>query len=160
MTFRLGIRSEENLVGVHPDIVRCVRLAITTTPVDFGVHDGVRTLEEQREYFRTGASKTLNSKHLRQPDGYSHAVDLVPYINGRLKWLPEPCLEVVRAMRDAAVRYRIPLVAGIVFDRKISELSPLFLEDEIEEYIARWRLKHPKRKGPFIDYPHFQWGEP
>lgn len=158
MSFRLGIRSEEQLVGVHADLVRCVRLAITTTPVDFGAHDGLRTLEEQREYVRTGVSRTLASKHLPQADGQGHAVDLVPYINGKLRWEAAACLEIARAMREASTRYRVPLVWGAVWDRKLSELSPLFLEDEVEEYVARFRLEN--KRGPLVDYPHFQLGEP
>lgn len=168
MTFRLGKASEANLDGVCPPIVQCVRLAITTTPVDFGVHDGLRTIEEQRAYVDAGVSTTMNSKHLPQFDtnhpewnGMGHAVDLVPYINGKLKWLAEPCIQVARAMRDASIRYRIPVVWGAVFDRKLSELDPFHLEEEIEDRIARWRLKNPKaKKGPLIDYPHYQWGEP
>lgn len=154
MSFRLGIRSEENLVGVHPDLVRCVRLAITTTPVDFMVHDGVRTIEEQREYVRAGVSKTLASKHLPQADSYGHAVDLVPYVNGKLRWEAAACLDIARAMRDASVRYQVPLTWGAVWDRRLSELSPLFLEDEIDEYRSRFRLAN--KRAPFLDYPHVE----
>lgn len=47
--------------------------------IDFTVIEGVRTLEIQGEYYRTGKSKTMNSKHIIQKDGYSHAVDIAPY---------------------------------------------------------------------------------
>ena len=60
MTFTFGKRSEAELKGVHPDLVAVVRRALELTPIDFGVHDGLRTKEEQAEYFRTGASKTMN----------------------------------------------------------------------------------------------------
>ncbi len=35
MSFRLGAKSEANLVGVHPDVAQAVRLAIKLTDIDF-----------------------------------------------------------------------------------------------------------------------------
>ena len=46
--------------------------------MDFSVREGVRTPETQKEYVAKGVSKTMASKHLIQPDGYGHAVDLYP----------------------------------------------------------------------------------
>ena len=37
----------------------------------------LRSYEEQAELVRKGYSRTMNSKHLRQSDGYAHAVDMV-----------------------------------------------------------------------------------
>ena len=47
--------------------------------VDCSVIQGIRTKEQQEELVRTGKSKTMNSKHLDQGDGYSHAVDIMAY---------------------------------------------------------------------------------
>jgi len=76
---QFGARSEANLIGVHPDLVGVLRRAILR--FDFTVLNdgGVRTLERQRELVAEKKSKTLNSKHLVQPDGYGHAVDIAPY---------------------------------------------------------------------------------
>lgn len=71
-------RSINNLKGVHPKLVAVVTRALEIGPVDFVVIEGVRSLERQREMVATKASKTLASKHLIQPDGYGHAVDLFP----------------------------------------------------------------------------------
>lgn len=75
--FRLSGRSRRNLVGVHPRLVRVVERAIEITSVDFTVIEGVRTDERQRMLFDAGKSRTLNSRHLIQPDGYGWAVDLM-----------------------------------------------------------------------------------
>ena len=40
---------------------------------------GKRTVSEQQRLVEEGLSKTMNSKHLEQPDGSAHAVDLAPY---------------------------------------------------------------------------------
>lgn len=74
--FRLSQRSLSNLLGVHPDLVSLIKTAIINSPYDFTVIDGLRTLETQKELLANGATLTLKSKHLEQPDGYSHAVDL------------------------------------------------------------------------------------
>lgn len=72
-----GTESEKMLVGVHPTLVSICRMAIKV--MDFSVVDGVRTLEEQRANLARGKSWTMDSKHLPQADGFSHAVDLAPY---------------------------------------------------------------------------------
>jgi len=70
--------SEKNLEGVNPKLVAVCREAIKI--FDFKVLDGVRTPEEQRLNIARGVSWTTDSKHLVQPDGFSHAVDLGPYL--------------------------------------------------------------------------------
>lgn len=153
MTFHLGQRSEENLVGVDFRLVQCVRRAIVGSSVDFSVFEGVRSEARQRELVKNGVSRTMNSKHLR---GY--AVDLVPYISGRVQWQMPACVQIAIAMREAALYFGVSLTWGAVWDRRLSELQPLFLDDEIEEYAARFRLAN--KRGPLIDGPHFELYEP
>ena len=102
MTFSLGRKSLAELQGVHTDLIAVVKRAIQITAQDFAVDDGIRTVQEQCEHVRRGASKTMNSKHLKQKDGYGHAVDLVPYINGQLRWEWRPIYAIAEAMRQAA----------------------------------------------------------
>lgn len=79
MTYAFSPKSLENLTGVHPRLVRTVHDVMDLQIMDFSVINGLRTREVQREYVRRGVSTTMHSKHLMQPDGYSHAVDLYPY---------------------------------------------------------------------------------
>ncbi|MBU3742387.1 MAG: M15 family metallopeptidase, partial [Candidatus Kapabacteria bacterium] len=106
-TFVLGKGSLKELKGVHPDLVKVVKRAIVLTTQDFTVHDGLRTIEEQREYVARGASTTLTSRHLT-----GHAVDLVPYINGKLRWEWPPIYAIAEAVRTAAVELDVPLRWG------------------------------------------------
>lgn len=66
--------------GVHPLLISCVCIAMRKyCSIDFGVGaNPVRTKMQQTEYVSKGLSKTMHSKHLKQDDGYSHAVDLYP----------------------------------------------------------------------------------
>lgn len=69
--------SQEKLATCHPDLQKVVNEVIKLC--DITVLEGARSYEDQRKYFTMGTSKTMNSKHLVQPDGWSHAVDLAPY---------------------------------------------------------------------------------
>lgn len=93
--YKLGKRSLERLYGVKPSLVDVVKLAITFTEVDFGVTEGMRTLEKQKEYVAAKKSFTLKSKHLT-----GHAVDLHPVVNGRADYTK--CHLVKDAMFKAA----------------------------------------------------------
>lgn len=74
-----GQRSLANLKKVHPDLVR---LHEAVLPIfDHSVTDGVRSADEQKKNVEKGVSRTLDSKHLLQPDGYAHATDSTPYPN-------------------------------------------------------------------------------
>lgn len=74
MPFHLSERSLKRLVGLHPHLVRCVKRAIQVTRQDFFVGEGLRSVERQERLVASGASRTMNSRHLT-----GHAVDLHPY---------------------------------------------------------------------------------
>ena len=150
--FVLGAKSLLKLDDVSPALVGLVKRAIELTPVDFGVHDGVRSLQTQRAMVASGASKTLDSKHLVQPDGFGHAVDLVPYIDGQLRWEWTPIYSIAAAMSQAAIEQRVRLRWGGCWDRQLTDLG--FTADAMKRAVAAYCLRHP---GPdFIDGPHYE----
>ena len=97
MTFVLGNRSRERLQGVHPELAKCVETAITLTLIDFTVLEGVRTIERQKKLFASGASTTMNSRHLT-----GHAVDLGAYVDGEVRWDWPLYYKIADAMKEAA----------------------------------------------------------
>lgn len=70
---KFSARSLKNLTGIHPDLRAVIEHALQTSPVDFTVIEGLRTKERQVQLVASGASKTMNSRHIT-----GHAVDLVP----------------------------------------------------------------------------------
>jgi peptidoglycan L-alanyl-D-glutamate endopeptidase CwlK len=149
MGYKLGAGSLKELNGVHPRLVECVQHAILITTQDFGVHDGLRSIADQKVLLNRGASKTRNSKHLTQPDGWGHAVDLVPYINGKLRWEWPLIYPIAQAMQTAARLVGIDLVWGGVWDRTLGSLN-----GDLRQHVAAYCARHP---GPdFIDGPHYQ----
>lgn len=79
--FQFSKRSERNLEGVHPDLVKLAREALAASPLDFGITEGLRTKERQRQLVAEGKSQTMKSRHLT-----GHAIDIVVYIDGKVTW--------------------------------------------------------------------------
>lgn len=150
--FKLGSKSLAKLVGVHPDLVSVVKRAIEITDQDFQVHDGVRTREFQAALVARGASKTMNSRHLPQADGLGHAVDLVPLIDGQLRWEWKPIFRIAWAVDQAATELGVRIRWGGVWDRTMDQYGgdPVAMDAAVKEYCAR----HPG--SDFIDGPHFE----
>lgn len=93
MTYRFGSASTRKLEGVHPDLVSVCHRALGYAQMDFSVVQGVRTLEEQSRLYAQGRTQpgpivtwTMNSNHLPKRDNYGYAVDIAPYIEGRIDW--------------------------------------------------------------------------
>lgn len=79
--FRFSSRSRSAMKGIHPDLRKVLDEAMRTTHIDFMVIEGLRTKERQLELFDQGATKTMRSRHLT-----GHAVDLVPFVDGKVSW--------------------------------------------------------------------------
>lgn len=155
MSYSLGPKSRAELAGVHPKLVAIVERAIALTSQDFTVHDGLRTIAEQREYVRRGVSKTMNSMHMKQADGFGHAVDLVPFINGQLRWEWKPIYNIAAAVHQASKEQGVALTWGAVWDRAFAALpgDAKSLEAAVNAYVTRRR---GLGKSAFIDGPHYE----
>lgn len=97
---QFGKRSLESLKGVHPNLVKVMQEAIKNTPVDFTITDGGRTTAQQQALYAQGRTKPggrvtnadgvkNKSNHQAKSDGYYHAVDLYPYIDGKIDFNDE-----------------------------------------------------------------------
>jgi len=107
LAFYLSKRSQERLSGVHADLQQMVRSAILTTEVDFAVLEGKRSLAKQKQLFQTGASQTMNSRHLT-----GHAVDLGAWVGGEIRWDWPLYHQIAKAMNVAAFKHNITLEWG------------------------------------------------
>jgi peptidoglycan L-alanyl-D-glutamate endopeptidase CwlK len=105
--FKFSARSTRNLKGVHPDLVRVALRAIAITDLDFGVTEGLRTVERQRELLAAGASRTMNSRHLT-----GHAIDVVALIGGEVRWDWPLYARLALHFKKAASEVGVPIVWG------------------------------------------------
>lgn len=156
MSFKLSKRSMSRLEGVREDLHSTVLKAIQLSRCDFGVSCGVRSIEEQKALLAKGASQTMASKHLIQDDGYSHAVDLICYIDGRVSWALNLYDDIADAMKEAADELDVGIVWGAAWHIKDLRNFEGTMEDAMNEYID---LRRSQGRRPFIDGPHFQLSE-
>lgn len=131
--FSFSKKSSDRLKGVNPILANLAREVIRISPVDFGISQGVRTVDEQRKLYNQGRStpgkivtNTMKSKHLIQKDGYGGAIDIACYINGEVTWSEKYYFEVADVFKRRADELGIDILWGGDF------------------------------KGDFKDYPHFQ----
>lgn len=104
--FKFSQRSLDNLKDIHPDLVAVIYRALEISPLDFVVIDGLRTVAEQKQLFESGATRTMNSRHLT-----GHAVDIAPYV-GRIRW-DWPLFDVLAvAVKEAAKQKGVAVVWG------------------------------------------------
>ena len=133
MAFAFSRTSIARLATVHINLQRVTRRALALSSVDFSVTQGRRTLDEQMRLFgrgrteaqcvRAGVPKqyaqpnvarvtwTLNSNHLA-----GNAVDVAPFINGKLEWDENGKLGlwpvIAKAFKDAASELGVPIQWG------------------------------------------------
>ena len=133
MTFKFSQNSLARLATVHPDMQRVARRAIELSPVDFSITQGKRTLDEQKRLYGKGRTAaqcrakgvpaeyarpqdqvvtwTLNSNHLS-----GNAIDVAPYINGKLEYDDNGKLglwpKIAKAFKDAARELGAPIEWG------------------------------------------------
>jgi len=81
MSFRFGTRSNNNLKGVKPELVKLMKESIVNSPYDFMITCGLRTKEQQKVLVATGKSRTMKSRHLT-----GDAVDIAVLVNGEVSW--------------------------------------------------------------------------
>jgi len=110
--YKLGARSKQRLKGVHDDLVKVVERAIEITTVDFTVLEGLRDPERQKTLMESGASQTLNSRHIT-----GHAVDLGAWVDNQVDWSWPLYHKIASAMKEAAKELDVKIVCGADWKR-------------------------------------------
>ena len=105
--YSLSEKSINKLEGVDSSLIKVVKRAIEITTIDFGVTEGLRTVERQRELFAAGKSQTMKSKHI-----VGRAVDLVAMPNGRVSWEWKYYIHIATAMKQAAKELGVDIEWG------------------------------------------------
>ena len=105
--FKFSQRSENNLKGFNSDLLKIVRRALQLSPVDFGITEGLRTVERQRQLVAAGKSQTMNSRHIS-----GHAVDVFAYPTSAGSWEWKYYEQIATAFKQAAKELNIPVEWG------------------------------------------------
>jgi peptidoglycan L-alanyl-D-glutamate endopeptidase CwlK len=102
-------RSLTSLSGIHSDLRRVIDRALQDSPLDFAVIEGLRTKKRQEQLVASGASQTMNSRHLT-----GHAVDLLPIdpATGRGEFAWPLYDQLGPAVKAAAKKEGVPIIWG------------------------------------------------
>tara|TARA_R110000796_G_C14486598_1_gene427288 strand:+ start:94 stop:552 length:459 start_codon:yes stop_codon:yes gene_type:complete len=144
----LSSRSREKLSGVKPELAGTVKRALELSPIDFGVTEGIRSVDRQKELVARGLSQTMNSKHLA-----GNAVDLVAYLSGRVCWEMSAYDELADAMKQAAKETNVAVRWGGAWQIRDIRLHAGTMEDATNAYID---LRRSQGRKAFLDGPHFE----
>lgn len=137
MLYRFSQKSEDRLQTLHPDMRRVVRRALSFQVMDFTVLETLRDQARQELMVKTGASTTLNSRHLANAGGLAEAVDLLPYpynVNGIDVW------------QD---KQRFAVLAGLMYAAGVIENVPI-------RWGGDWDFDGNNADSTFHDMPHFE----
>ena len=148
MTYKLSTKSQERLIGVEPELKEIVYEAIKVTKVDFGVIEGLRTEEKQKQLVESGVSQTMKSKHLE-----GRAVDLMAYIGGRGSGELSVFDEIADAMKEAAIKVDVAVRWGAAWTVTDIREWEGTMEEAMNSYID---TRRGQGRRPFIDAPHFE----
>lgn len=134
--FKYSKRSSDRLTTCHPLLQELFKEVIKH--VDCTIIEGSRRLDKQKEYFDTGRSKTMDSKHLIQEDGYSHAVDVLPC---KIKWDFSPKNYMfVGFVRGIAASLGIQIRVGADWDGDFNTTDQTFHDIPHFELLSTTRL--------------------
>jgi peptidoglycan L-alanyl-D-glutamate endopeptidase CwlK len=153
--FSFGQRSLERLTVLLPQLRQVTAKALSLSMIDFTVLQTIRTLEEQKAAVASGHSRTMNSKHLRQPDGFAHAVDLGAWVDGKVNWTFDLYADIAFAMDEAATSlgYAQHVRWGCAWDRVLSDFG-----GDHKAYIDEAKAYASRHIGSdLLDAPHFEW---
>lgn len=148
--FTLSDRSKSRLEGIEPKLIALTELAIDYTKIDFGVTCGMRTVAEQQELVDSGASQTMDSKHIS-----GQAVDVVAYIGPRISWELNLYDDIADAFKIAAIETDTPIRWGAAWHIPDIREWGGTMEEAMNAYVD---LRRRQGRRPFIDAPHFELG--
>ena len=140
--------SEKILSQINPALEQVVRRAVAISDIEIQVFHGKRTLAEQDEFFRKGVVQGSHSGHI-----YGAAVDIMPYIRGRMCPETEVFDEVAMSMKYAAADLNTPIRWGGAW-----HCANLAAFEGIIEDLQTWYIEHCIEHGKRVrlDPHHFE----
>lgn len=140
MYFVFGKGSKKKMTGLLPPLVEVNYRALSYGLMDFAVVQGGRTPAHQKALYAQGRKDlatvnglrqlaglvaitdlenahkvtwTMDSNHLFQTDGYAHAYDVAPFIDGAIQWKNIEAFNFLATLHlRAANELDVPLVWG------------------------------------------------
>ena len=113
MSYKFGKTSLERLSTCDDRLQNLFMIAISRSPVDFGIAEGHRTIARQKKLYDEGKSKidgvTRKGKHNYSP---SRAVDVYAWVNGKASWDKKHLILIAGVVLACAKEARIDIRWG------------------------------------------------
>lgn len=143
---RFSARSLARLAALHPRLRLVIEPAIGC--IDFIVGETIRTPETQAGYVARGVSRTMNSKHLPDAQGFARAADCAPYPVD----YAEPIGLTPEQRRRMKVLMRFVFMQGVF--KGIAHMQGVEIRQGID-----WDDDEDFTDQTFDDYPHIELQE-
>ena len=113
MTFQLGKNSMKNMEGIDDRLIDIAELAITLSPIDFGIPSsgGFRSTQDQSELYTSGKSK-CDGTAKKSYHQTGKALDVFAYVDGKASWDTLHLTTIATAMLQSASQLGIELQWG------------------------------------------------
>jgi peptidoglycan L-alanyl-D-glutamate endopeptidase CwlK len=118
MSYKFSKTSRKRLQTCHPDLILIMNEALRASEIDFGIAEGHRPVERQKELYAKG--RTQPGKIVTHIDGIndkgkhnycpSLAVDVYAWVNGKVSW------------ESKDLNYLAGLFMGIAYELRKDEL--------------------------------------
>lgn len=135
--YKFSKASIRRMNRLHPSLVSLLNLAISRTPIDFGIAwmGGFRTGAEQNKLFNKTPKVTTKDGYINKSKHQSGlAVDIQPYIGGEISFNKENYMIIAGVLFSCANELNLTLKSGMNWD-----MDDEFLVDQ-----------------SFDDFPHFE----
>lgn len=111
--WKLGEQSKKNMQGVDNRLVEICGLALSLSPIDFGIpqYGGMRTVADQHLLFGTGKSKCDGVKNKSYHQS-GKALDFYAYVDGKASWDHLHLTTVAAAFLQAAIELEYDISWG------------------------------------------------
>jgi peptidoglycan LD-endopeptidase CwlK len=138
--------------ALHPELrVLLMGIKVLKPDTSFKILETIRTEADQAEAVRQGRSKTMESLHIKQPDGWAHAVDLVPVVEGRLSWDWADVFIFVNEVRDVAKTLNLRIRWGGCWEDITAT------KESLADLVHRYKVREQSQgRQPLLDGLHFE----
>lgn len=141
-------KSASNLNTCHPKLIDLFNQVIKF--YDCTIIQGHRTKEEQDEYFYAQKSQVRwpDSKHNKSP---SLAVDVAPWVNGRIPWPRTPVLWTDKVQRNTYIKDLSQFYHFAGYVEGVAEMMGIKIR-----WGGDWDKDHDLMDNKFDDLVHFE----
>ena len=113
MGFELGKNSINNMAGIDDRLIDIAELAITLSPIDFGIPSsgGLRSIEDQAALYTSGKSK-CDGRTNKSYHQTGKAIDVYGYVDGKASWDTLHLTTIATAMLQSSAQLGYELKWG------------------------------------------------